>query len=247
MVDSINNNVSNSALWGADLNTTVAQTNATVNVNDNVVLDPKLKGSNLSDELDVQLDAPNKNVNYSSLSSLAAGSAISSATAIIMAAIQESTSELIRDNREANYQAQMDSAKMTEQAADKIREQAAIKLACAIISNAINIGTSIASLTVSTKGLKASDGDKTLIAGQAQAISGIGQGVSGVVSSSGDYSAALIDAELKEIEADQKRIDAMVDQVKSITDSLQQLVQRAIETHSTITQGMNETTRKILA
>lgn len=63
--------------------------------------------------------------------------------AMAMALIQESTSELVRDNREITYQAGMQSADLLEEQADKMREQATLQFVCGIIQGVMQIGSGI--------------------------------------------------------------------------------------------------------
>lgn len=233
------------------------ETNSVDGVNnaiDNKVNSPKVNNyldkvaGKTFDDSNPRLEEPKRDISYKSLENLVGvGGSLSSVTAIIMATIQKSTSEMIRQNRDSNFEAQMQSAELIEEQANKMREQATVKFACAIVSQVINVGTSLLSTSIAVKGLNSgNEATKTLYSSVAQAVGQMGQSLSGMVSASGEFVSSNIDAEIKQLEADQKKIDAMVDQVKSITDSFQQLVSKSIETHQAIMQSMNETTRKVL-
>lgn len=59
--------------------------------------------------------------------------------ALALALIQQSTSELVRDNREIAYEAGMDSADQLEKQADKMRQQATVQLVCGVLQGALQI------------------------------------------------------------------------------------------------------------
>ena len=79
------------------------------------------------------------------------------------------------------------------------------------------------------------------------AVGQMTQGVGTLTSGIGTYFTTMMDAEIKNMEADQKRMEAFADQIKSINESFRQTVQSAIETSRTISQGMVETNKRILA
>lgn len=209
---------------------------------------PQTEKSDDSEITDKQsLSAPKGTFTVSLLSDGLAGAA--SFAAVIMALIQQSTSELVRDNRNISYQAGMDSAESLEQQADTIRDTALAKLITDCISGTMEIaGGLVQSIGMSPK-FTSGLGDAQLQA-RGEQFSGISKFLSGLGSLSkaaGSFIESSGQAKLKEQEADQQRIETLRDQIKSITDSLAQTVEQTISTMDTVLQGEAETNKKILA
>lgn len=195
---------------------------------------------------------PNLHGNGLSFNSSDLGSsmvAMASAGATILALISQTLAEQVRENRNMTYEAQMQSADLMEKQASEMRKQATIKFACSIVSNVISLASSGIQMGMSIKiaGNSAlSDAQKMAQSAAVTAFEQATKSVTGFIQAGGEYGAALVDSGLKELEADQKKIDAFADQVKSITESLQSVVQRSIDTSSTISQGMIEANKRIL-
>lgn len=79
-----------------------------------------------------------------------------------------------------------------------------------------------------------------------QAIGQIISTVAQLTGSGNEYAGAHYDSELKKEEAGQQKVQAYAEQIESITQSLQDSVQKAIETMSAVSQSMVEANRRIL-
>lgn len=213
--------------------------------------------------------------NFSSESLSSAGAACSSFFGSVLALIQQTNSEMLRQNMELGYEAQMQAADSIEKQADTIRDKAVISLVTGIVQGGLQIAGGAVQMAASVRAasqvLKAAPAADGLTRNQAlmqalqdpvkgkvfgdmmQQINGKGssmsqmlQGAGTATNAIGSYFAAQKDAELQEEQADQKRLEAFADQIKSINESFRQTVQSAIETSRSISQGMVETNKRIL-
>lgn len=216
----------------------------------------KSQASEVSSMQEVKLalsfdDSPNLENPKSNLNSLnSTYAALPSAAAAIMALIQENLSELIRQNRDASYQAQMDAADLVDKEASNLRQKAVLTLASGIISGVVEIGAGafsvISSSKVNTDNNAANLASMQQQANKTVAINQIISTSGKMVSNSVDFFANLTDAKIKELEADEQRFKATIEQIKSVNDSLIQTVQKALESMSTIALGNIEMQKRIL-
>ncbi len=175
-------------------------------------------------------------------------SACSSIGALVLAVIQQATSDMIRDNREISYEAGMAAADTLENEAENLREQADIQLGIAIACGVLELTSAMGSFAGSAKISEAASEQAAKAAEQfTQGFTSIMKGLNTMTEGIGKSEQTMIDAENKEIEARKERLQALKDQVDSINDSLRQTVESAISSMTAIVQGMNETTKHILA
>ncbi len=170
----------------------------------------------------------------------------------VLAAIQESTSEMIRDNRMISYEAKMESADSLVDQAEQMRKQANYILCFGIASGALSIAGSLASISVSavSMGNYASLGKSNEWLGSMNSIAGstekLASSTGSMIDSIGSFYQKGCEATISELQAEAERKDALAEQIDSINSSLQETVQKAIDTLSSITQSMNEARKYIL-
>ena len=175
------------------------------------------------------------------------GSALSTASfgAQIMVMIQQATAEMIRDNREVTYQADMDKADLTEQQAKTMRDQAIAQIVLGVLSGTVQIAGGLFQAAASGYAMQHS-ADLAL---SNTKITGIGQifsASSNLIETANKSAQTFLEADIKDLEAKKERLDAMSEQVKSITDSMQQTLHQSIDSLQMIATGMVETNKKIL-
>lgn len=213
--------------------------------------------------------------NFSNESLMQANAACASFFGSVLALIQQTNSQLLRDNREISYEAQMQVSDSLDKQANTMRDKAVVSLVTGIVQGGLQIAGGLSQMTASIKAaseilkaVPAAEGlnrSQTLlqalsdpVQGKAfsdllQQANGIGaatsqmmQGAGNTANALGSYFAAQKDADLQEEQANQKRLEAFAEQIKSINEAFKQTVEAAIENSKSISQSMVETNKRIL-
>lgn len=252
-------------------NASTAINRASNNVGMSAVV-PQVNLSLLSERVELNRGAV---TNYSAESLSQAHAACASFFGSVLALIQQTTSELHRDNRELSYQAQMQAADSLDKQAETMRDKAVINLVTGIVQGGLQIAGGMAQMASSIKaaadvykavppaeGVSRSQAllqalsdpvQGSALSSYMQHINNYGssigqmmQGAGATANALGSFFATQKDADLQAEQANQKRLEAFAEQLKSINESFNQTVQAAIETSKSISQSMVETNKRIL-
>ncbi len=148
---------------------------------------------------------------------------------------QEALADRLNTRNAAKAELEAAAGKL-EASADATRKGALMNMVFSMVAGAISIGFAAGTAKMTGAGLKGVEGDKQLIAAQAQAVSGGGQGLSGLSSAAGAGAGGMMEANAKTLQADQQRISAEAEVTKgegemeaSEQQALQEFVNQIIQ------------------
>lgn len=168
-----------------------------------------------------------------------------SPAALIASLIVDEAAEQRTANRSViRSQGELIAANMEEQA-DKIKQGATQKFACAVAGAVVNMAAGIASIGVGAAGIKAGT-DAQSVAVKSQAVSSIISSVGTMISAGGDYAQSLRSAETKRLEADAERIRTSMELTKQTNEAMRDLIAKSLDFMNSMQANMNQTRTKIL-
>lgn len=134
-----------------------------------------------------------------------------------------------------------------EQQADKIKEGAIQKFACALTGAALNIAGGLTSLGSHAIGMKqGAAGNPQMVEATAQSLNGIFGSAGSMFTAGGEFGESLRSAESKELEADAERIRTTLELTKQSDEALRDLVSKSLDYINSMQSNMNQTRAKIL-
>lgn len=164
--------------------------------------------------------------------------------AIYAALIVDNAAEQRRQNRESIVAQGMEIVGRMEDEADKIREGASQRFACAVAAGVVSFVASAVQLGMACNAMKSENVDVTLAKGQAvQGMMGAG---AQIINAGGEYAQSLRSAEAKKLQAEQERIRTMMEQTKQTNEALRDLIAKALDFMNSMQQSMNQTRTRIL-
>lgn len=180
-----------------------------------------------------------------SSSNLSGMMAFPSPGALIASLIVDSAAEQRVANRSI-IQSQGESlAQNMEAQADKIREGATQKFACAVAGSVVNMAAGAASLGVGAYGIKAQLDSQTTAA-MAQAVSSIISSAGSIISAGGDMAQSLRTAEGKQLEAKAERMRTSQELTKQTNEAMRDLIAKTLDFMNAMQANTNQTRTKIL-
>lgn len=170
---------------------------------------------------------------------------MASPAALIASLIVDQAAEQRVTNRSIiRSQGDMIAANM-EQQADKIREGATQKFACAVAGAVVNMAAGAASIGIGAHGIK-TGADAQITAAKAQGYSTMISSVGTMISAGGDYAQSLRSAEAKELEAQAEQIRTSMELTKQANEAMRDLVSKSLDFMNSMQANMNQTRTRIL-
>lgn len=228
---------------------------------DDLLLQGIQEGKNFTSALEAvrsalpELAAPARDADMKHLSEW---TALPSPAAMFASVILLDAAEQRRINRSIIQANGTEIVNLMEQQADKIKQGAMQKFACAVTGAVVNMAAGAASLGLAASGVGRNSetgkldfragkaADDRLTASVSQSFSSIISSAGSIISAGGDYAQGLRSAEAKRLEAQQEQIRTMMEQTKQTNDALKDLVSKSLDFMNSMQANMNQTRTKIL-